>query len=236
MSYEQSLQDLLEEIETCESIVQVSKTVDTAYTTNEAIKDLNVESWKIRITDNYTWAIRSSDTSGEGVYERLDTSSFESFKDSLAASVIEHLKKVGTREYNHIKDFREKAVVPAVAVINNLTEDVYEDVMFNYRSGKDHEKLVAGIEQRKNRLRNHIVTVAEAWVKEDIAAGAKVYFDSSQVLTVDKVVRMGGSTIITFKDSELTSYNFGHINFLETWFLNVENARDILERINSISY
>lgn len=235
MKYEQSLQDLLEEIEMCESIVQVSKTVDTAYTMNEAIKDLNVESWKIRITDNYTWAIRSSDTSGEGVYKQLDTSSFESFKDSFVASVIEHLK-VETREYNHIKDFREKAVVPAITVINNLTEDVYEDVMFNYRSGKDHEKLVAGIEQRKNKLRNHIVTVAEAWVKENIAAGAKVYLDSSQVLTVDKVVRMGGSTIITFKDSELTSYNFGHINFLETWFLNVENAKDIFERINSISY
>ena len=30
MKYEQSLQDLLEEIEMCESIVQVSKTVDTA--------------------------------------------------------------------------------------------------------------------------------------------------------------------------------------------------------------
>ena len=235
MKYEQSLQDLLEEIEMCESIVQVSKTVDTAYTMNEAIKDLNVESWKIRITDNYTWAIRSSDTSGEGVYKQLDTSSFESFKDSFVASVIEHLK-VETREYNHIKDFREKAVVPAITVINNLTEDVYEDVMFNYRSGKDHEKLVAGIEQRKNKLRNHIVTVAEAWVKENIAAGAKVYLDSSQVLTVDKVVRMGGSTIITFKDSELTSYNFGHINFLETWFLNVENAKGIFERINSISY
>lgn len=235
MKYEQALQDLLEEIEMCESIVQVSKTVDTAYTMNEAIKDLNVESWKIRITDNYTWAIRSSDTSGEGVYKQLDTSSFESFKDSFVASVIEHLK-VETREYNHIKDFREKAVVPAITVINNLTEDVYEDVMFNYRSGKDHEKLVAGIEQRKNKLRNHIVTVAEAWVKESIAAGAKVYLDSSQVLTVDKVVRMGGSTIITFKDSELTSYNFGHINFLETWFLNVENAKGIFERINSISY
>ena len=121
-------------------------------------------------------------------------------------------------------------------MINNLTEDVYEDVMFNYRSGKDHEKLVAGIEQRKNKLRNHIVTVAEAWVKENIAAGMKAYLDSSQMLTVDRVVKMGSSTIITFKDSELTSYNFGHINFLETWFLNVGNARDILERINSISY
>lgn len=240
MSYKQSLQRLLDGIEKCESIVQVIKTVDPIQAMNEAIKGLSTENWKIEITDRFTWAISSTGERGMHSYKPVTPGLFEEFKDGLVASVAEHLKEEETRNYEHIRDFREKAVVPALAVISNFTEDLYEDAMYAYRRCKDHDKIVAGIEQRRKKLLDYAVVVAEEWVRENIATGTEVFYDSPSVrfpksLIVDKVTKIGGSTLITFKNTDITSTNFDSIDFLETWFMNVDDARVICDRIASIS-
>lgn len=235
MKYEQSLQELLKGIERCESIMQISKTVDPVHTMNEVIKSLSVENWKVGITDKYMWSIKSSDSGGTGIYEQLGTNSFEDFRNSLVASITEHLKKAETRSYDHIKDFREKAVVPAIAVIHNLTEDIYKDAVFRYQNSTDHEEIVAGVERRKQKLYSYLTSVAEEWTRENIAAGLRVSC-YPEVLVVDRVITIGGSVLITFKDSETTSDNFKGIDFVETWLLNVKGAKDIYTRIENLSY
>ena len=112
--------------------------------------------------------------------------------------------------------------------------------MYAYRRCKDHDKIVAGIEQRRKKLLDYAVIVAEEWVRENIATGIKVFYDSPSVrfpksLIVDKVTKIGGSTLITFKNTDITSTNFDSIDFLETWFMNVDDARVICDRIASIS-
>ena len=92
MSYKQSLQNLLDGIEKCESIVQVIKTIDPIQAMNEAIKGLSTENWKIEITDRFTWAISSTGERGMHSYKPVTPGLFEEFKDSLVASVAEHLK------------------------------------------------------------------------------------------------------------------------------------------------
>lgn len=240
MSYKKSLQRLLDGIEKCESIAQISKTIDPIYTMNEAIKGLSAENCKIGITDKYRWSINSPSDNRVDVYEQVSIGSFEAFKNSFVTSVTRHLKEEA-RNYEHIKDFREKAVALAIAVTNKLTEDIYEDVMFEYRKGKDHEKIVAGIQQRKEQLLNYADSVAEEWLRENIAPGIKVFYESPYAhspegLTVDKVTRVGNSTLITFKDTDTASENFESIDFLETWLQNEDNARGICDRISSISY
>lgn len=240
MSYKKSLQRLLDGIEKCESIAQISKTIDPVYTMNEAIKGLSAENCKVGITDKYRWSINSPSDDNVIVYEQVGIGSFEAFKNSFVASVTRHLIEEA-RNYEHIKDFREKAVALAIAVTNKLTEDIYEDVMFEYRKGKDHEKIVAGIQQRKEQLLNYADSVAEEWLRENIAPGIKVFYKSPYVhspegLTVDKVTRVGNSTLITFKDTDTASENFESIDFLETWLQNEDSARGICDRISSISY
>ena len=240
MSYKQSLQNLLDGIEKCESIVQVIKTVDPIQAMNEAIKGLSTENWKIEITDRFTWAISTTGERGMHSYKPVTPGPFEDFKAGLVASVADHLREEETRNYDHIRDFREKAVVPALAVISNFTEDLYEDAMYAYRRCKDHDKIVAGIDQRKQNLIDYAVTVAEEWVKENITTGTEVFYDSPSVrfpksLVVDKVTKIGGYTLITFKNTDITSTNFDSIDFLETWFMNVDDASAIYDRITSIS-
>ena len=240
MSYKKSLQRLLDGIEKCESIAQISKTIDPVYTMNEAIKGLSAGSCKVGITDKYRWSINSPSDDSVIVYEQVGIGSFEAFKNSFVTSVTRHLIEEA-RNYEHIKDFREKAVALAIAVTNKLTEDIYEDVMFEYRKGKDHEKIVAGIQQRKEQLLNYADSVAEEWLRENIAPGIKVFYKSPYAhspegFTVDKVTRVGNSTLITFKDTDTTSENFESIDFLETWLQNEDNARGICDRISSISY
>ena len=240
MSYKKSLQTLLDGIEKCESIAQISKTIDPVQAMNEAIKGLSTENWKIEITDRFTWAISSTGERGMHSYEKVTPGLFEDFRDSLMVSVAEHLKDVEANNYEHIKDFREKAVAPALKVISNFTEDLYEDAMYAYRRCKDHDKIVAGIDQRKQNLLDYAVSVAEEWVKENITTGTEVFYDSPSVrfpksLVVDKVTKIGGSTLITFKDTDITSSNFDSIDFLETWFVNVDDARGICDRIVNIS-
>lgn len=241
MSYKKSLQSLLDGIEKYESIIQVFKTVDSAYKINDAIESLCIGNWKVRITERYMWSINTIDDGGEDIYERIEIDSFENFKNSLVVSVTEHLKTVETRNYDHIKDFREKAAIPAAAIVDALTEDVYEDVVYIYRSGKNHGKIAASVEQRKKELLDYAETVAEEWLREHIDTGVKVIYISpydgiAQELTVDKVTNMGGYILTTFKDSDITSDNFDSIELLETWFLNVKDAKEIYERIGSISY
>ena len=240
MSYEKSLQRLLGGIEKCESIAQISKTIDPIYTMNEAIKGLSAENCKIGITDKYRWSINSPVNDEVIVYEQVGIGSFEAFKNSFVTSVTRHLVEEA-RNYEHIKDFREKAVALAIAVTNKLTEDIYEDVMFEYRKGKDHEKIVAGIQQRKENLLNYAKSVAEEWVRENIAPGIKIFYEapyspSPEGFTVDKVTKVGNSTLITFKDTDTTSENFESVDFLETWLQNEDSARGIYNRIASISY
>lgn len=238
MSYKQLLQDLLKGIERCESMLSVSKAIDAVETINATLKSLTTGDWTIGITKDFKWWISNSGKAGVTVYEKLETDSFESFKESLLKSITKHLRSNASRKYASITTFKETAVAPALDFVNKVTEDVYEDIMYDYRRRKEteasYEKIMANIAERKQALLKSASVVAEAWIRENIAPGMKIAYRFSQWLTVDKVVTTGGSTLITFKDSDETSRDFKYLNFVESWLKYADNAKDIYDRIMNI--
>ena len=237
MSYKQLLQDLLKEIERCESMLSVSKALDTVETINTTLEMLATGDWTIGITRDFKWWISNSGKAGRTVYEKLETDSFESFKDGLLKSVTKHLRSNASRKYASITTFKE-TTASALELMNKVTEDVYEDVMYDYRRSKEteasYEKIMANIAERKQLLLKSASLVAEAWTRENIAPGMVISYRYSQWLTVDKVVTTGGSTLITFKDSNETSRDFEHINFMANWLKYASNASSIYDRIRNI--
>lgn len=237
MSYNQLLQDLLKEIERCESMLSVSKALDTVETINTTLEMLATGDWTIGITRDFKWWISNSGKAGRTVYEKLETDSFESFKDGLLKSITKHLRSNASRKYASITTFKE-TTASALELMNKVTEDVYEDVMYDYRRSKEteasYEKIMANIAERKQLLLKSVSLVAEAWTRENIAPGMVISYRYSQWLTVDKVVTTGGSTLITFKDSNETSRDFEHINFMANWLKYASNASNIYDRIRNI--
>ena len=237
MSYKQLLQDLLKEIERCESMLSVSKALDTVETINTTLEMLATGDWTIGITRDFKWWISNSGKAGRTVYEKLEIDSFESFKDGLLKSVTKHLRSNASRKYASITTFKE-TTASALELMNKVTEDVYEDVMYDYRRSKEteasYEKIMANIAERKQLLLKSASLVAEAWTRENIAPGMVISYRYSQWLTVDKVVTTGGSTLITFKDSNETSRDFEHINFMANWLKYASNASSIYDRIRNI--
>lgn len=237
MSYKQLLQDLLKEIERCESMLSVSKALDTVETVNTTLEMLATGDWTIGITRDFKWWISNSGKAGRTVYEKLETDSFESFKDGLLKSITKHLRSNASRKYASITTFKE-TTASALELVNKVTEDVYEDVMYDYRRSKEteasYEKIMANIAERKQALLKSASLVAEAWTRENIAPGMVISYRYSQWLTVDKVVTTGGNTLITFKDSNETSRDFEHINFMANWLKYVSNASNIYDRIRNI--
>lgn len=237
MSYNQLLQDLLKEIERCESMLSVSKALDTVETINTTLEMLATGAWTIGITRDFKWWISNSGKAGRTVYEKLETDSFESFKDGLLKSITKHLRSNASRKYASITTFKE-TTASALELMNKVTEDVYEDVMYDYRRSKEteasYEKIMANIAERKQLLLKSASLVAEAWTRENIAPGMVISYRYSQWLTVDKVVTTGGSTLITFKDSNETSRDFEHINFMVNWLKYADNASNIYDRIRNI--
>lgn len=237
MSYNQLLQDLLKEIERCESMLSVSKALDTVETINTTLEMLATGDWTIGITRDFKWWISNSGKAGRTVYEKLETDSFESFKDGLLKSITKHLRSNASRKYASITTFKE-TTASALELMNKVTEDVYEDVMYDYRRSKEteasYEKIMANIAERKQLLLKSASLVAEAWTRENIAPGMVIFYRYSQWLTVDKIVTTGGSTLITFKDSDETSRDFKYINFMVNWLKYADNASNIYDRIENI--
>lgn len=242
MSYKQLLQDLLKEIERCESMLSVSKALDTVETINTTLEMLATGDWTIGITRDFKWWISNSGKAGRTVYEKLETDSFESFKDGLLKSVTKHLRSNASRKYASITTFKE-TTASVLELMNKVTEDVYEDVMYDYRRSKEteasYEKIVASIAERKQVLLKSVSLVAEAWVRENLVPGMEVVYEPPQNrfpsrLTVDKIVTFGGSTLITFKDSDAASHDFKDIDFIEAWSDYTDNAKDICDRIKKI--
>lgn len=237
MSYNQLLQDLLKEIERCESMLSVSKALDTVETINTTLEMLATGDWTIGITRDFKWWISNSGKAGRTVYEKLETDSFESFKDGLLKSITKHLRSNASRKYASITTFKE-TTASALELMNKVTEDVYEDVMYDYRRSKEteasYEKIMANIAERKQLLLKSASLVAEAWTRENIAPGMVIFYRYSQWLTVDKIVTTGGSTLITFKDSDETSRDFKYINFMANWLKYADNASNIYDRIENI--
>lgn len=237
MSYNQLLQDLLKEIERCESMLSVSKALDTVEAINTTLEMLATGDWTIGITRDFKWWISNSGKAGRTVYEKLETDSFESFKDGLLKSTTKHLRSNASRKYDSITTFKE-TTASALELMNKVTEDVYEDVMYDYRRSKEteasYEKIMANIAERKQVLLKSASVVAEAWTRENIAPGMVISYRYSQWLTVDRIVTTGGSTLITFKDSNETSRDFEHINFMANWLKYADNASNIYDRIRNI--
>lgn len=243
MSYNQLLQDLLKEIERCESMLSVSKALDTVEAINTTLEMLATGDWTIGITRDFKWWISNSGKAGRTVYEKLETDSFESFKDGLLKSTTKHFRSNASRKYASITDFKETAVASALELMNKVTEDVYEDVMYDYRRSKEteasYEKIVANVAERKRALLKSVPLVAEAWVRENLAPGMEVVYEPPQSrfpsrLTVDKIVTSGGNTLVTFKDSDTASHDFKDIDFVEAWSDYTDNAKDICDRIEKI--
>lgn len=237
MSYNQLLQDLLKEIERCESMLSVSKALDTVEAINTTLEMLATGDWTIGITRDFKWWISNSGKAGRTVYEKLETDSFESFKDGLLKSTTKHLRSNASRKYASITTFKE-TTASALELMNKVTEDVYEDVMYDYRRSKEteasYEKIMANIAERKQLLLKSASVVAEAWTRENIAPGMVISYRYSQWLTVDRVVTTGGNTLITFKDSDETSRDFKYINFMVNWLKYADNASNIYDRIENI--
>lgn len=243
MNYDQLLQDLLEELEKCESLREIRDSLDPTASINSILRRLDTSDWKISIGKTYGFNVETLKRLRIGDHGWLKLYSFEEFKKNVMDAVNYYLVLMEPRRYSSIKDYREKAVPVAIEIRDKITEDLYEDVMTELRRGKgdkDSKKTAKSLTTKINnyyyKLENMIESVAREWAKENLAPGMRVatILDDKD-LTIAKVVRSGSSIIVTFKNSDEAIYDLKDINTLALWIRQVKEAKDIHKRIRSFS-
>lgn len=241
MSYDQLLQDLLEELDKCESLKEIRDSLDPVTAINSILRRLDTSDWKISVGKTYGFNVETAKRLRIGDHGWLKLYSFEEFKKNVMDAVNYYLTLMESRRYSSIKDYREKAVPVAIEIRDKITEDLYEDVMAELRRGKsdkDSEKtaksLTTKIKNYRYKLKNAVESVAREWARENLAPGMKVaiVFDDKD-LTIAKVIRSGSSIIVTFKNSDEVVYDLRDINTLALWTHHVKEAKDIYKRILS---
>lgn len=240
MSYDQLLQDLLEELEKCESLKEIRNSLDSFTAVNNVLKRLNTSDWKISIGRTYGFNVETTKRIRIGNHGWLKPYSFEEFKKNVMDAVSYYLTFMESRKYSSIKDYREKAVPIAIEIRDKITEDLYEDVMAELRRGKSDKNskrtaknLTTKISNCYYKLERMVESVARAWALENLAPGMKVATTLGDKLTVAKVIRNGGSIVVTSKDSDKAIYDLKDINTLMLWIHHVKEAKDIRKRILS---
>lgn len=238
MSYDQLLQDLLEELEKCESLKEIRNSLDPFTAVNNVLKRLNTADWKISIGRTYGFNVETTKRIRIGNHGWLKPYSFEEFKKNVMDAVNYYLTFMESRKYSSIKDYREKAVPIAIEIRDKITEDLYEDVMAELRRGKDDKNskkiaknLTTKISNYYYKLVNMIRAVAKAWVIENLAPGMKVLVPDDKTYTVAKVIKNSGSIAVVLKGSDKGIYDLEELNVLTIWCHHVKEAGNIYGRV-----
>lgn len=240
MSYDQLLQDLLEELDKCESLKEIRDSLDPVTAINSILRRLDTSDWKISVGKTYGFNVETAKRLRIGDHGWLKLYSFEEFKKNVMDAVNYYLTLMESRRYPSIKDYREKAVPVAIEIRDKITEDLYEDVMAELRRGKSDKNskrtaknLTTKISNCYYKLERMVESVARAWALENLAPGMKVATTLGDKLTVAKVIRNGSSIVVTSKDSDKAIYDLKDINTLMLWIHHVKEAKDIRKRILS---
>ena len=206
MSYKQLLQDYLKKIDRYEGLKELSSSVDPVGEVNDILKKLNRDNYDISINSRFRYNVLTGNY-GVKNYRSLKIEPFEDFKAHLSEAIACNLIQEQPSHYDSLAKYEKEAVDVAIEIVDSIDENIYEELMNVLRKIKD-----ANTKQTSNNLRKKlndlyvdiqegIYTLANEWLKENIAPGVKVSVETkSGVFTVEKVIRMSGTISVKLKE------------------------------------
>lgn len=208
MSYDQLLQDYLKKIDRYEGLKELSSSVDPVGEINDILKKLNRDNYNISINSRFRYSVLTGNY-GVKNYRSLKIEPFEDFKAHLSEAIACNLIQEQPSHYEGLAEYEKEAVDVAIEIVDSIDENIYEELMNVLRKIKD-----ANTKQTSNNLRKKlndlyvdiqkgIYTLANEWLKENIAPGVKVTVETkSGVFTVEKVIRMSGTISVKLKEMD----------------------------------
>ena len=208
MSYNQLLQDYLKKIDRYEGLKELSSSVDPVGEINDILKKLNRDNYNISINSRFRYSVLTGNY-GVKNYRSLKIEPFEDFKAHLSEAIACNLIQEQPSHCESLAEYEKEAVDVAIEIVDSIDENIYEELMNVLRKIKD-----ANTKQTSNNLRKKLndlyvdiqkgmYTLANEWLKENIAPGVKVTVETkSGVFTVEKVIRMSGTTSVKLKEMD----------------------------------
>lgn len=208
MSYNQALQDYLKKIDRYEGLKELSSSVDPVGEINDILKKLNRDNYDISINSRFRYSVLTGNY-GVRNYRSLKIEPFEDFKAHLSEAIACNLIQEQPSHYDSLAKYEKEAVDVAIEIVDSIDENIYEELMNVLRKIKD-----ANTKQTSNNLRKKlndlyvdiqkgIYTLANEWLKENIAPGVKVSVETKPgVFTVEKVIRMSGTISVKLKETD----------------------------------
>lgn len=208
MSYNQALQDYLKKIDRYEGLKELSSSVDPVGEINDILKKLNRDNYNISINSRFRYSVLTGNY-GVKNYRSLKIEPFEDFKAHLSEAIACNLIQEQPSHCESLAEYEKEAVDVAIEIVDSIDENIYEELMNVLRKIKD-----ANTKQTSNNLRKKlndlyvdiqkgIYTLANEWLKENIAPGVKVSVETkSGVFTVEKVIRMSGTISVKLKETD----------------------------------
>ena len=208
MSYNQLLQDYLKKIDRYEGLKELSSSVDPVGEINDILKKLNRDNYNISINSRFRYSVLTGNY-GVKNYRSLKIEPFEDFKAHLSEAIACNLIQEQPSHCESLAEYEKEAVDVAIEIVDSIDENIYEELMNVLRKIKD-----ANTKQTSNNLRKKlndlyvdiqkgIYTLANEWLKENIAPGVKVSVETkSGVSTVEKVIRMSGTISVKLKEMD----------------------------------
>ena len=205
MSYDQLLQDYLKRIDRYEGLKELSASVDPVGEINSILKKLDRNGYSISINSRFRYSVLTGNY-GVKDYRSLKIEPFEDFKAHLSEAIACNLIQEQPNHYDNFAKYEKEAVDVAIEIVDSIDENIYEELMNVLRKIKD-----ANTKQTSNNLRKKLndlyvdiqeglYTLANEWLKENIAPGVKVSVETkSGVFTVEKVIRMSGTISVKLK-------------------------------------
>lgn len=208
MSYNQALQDYLKKIDRYEGLKELSSSVDPVGEINDILKKLNRDNYDISINSRFRYSVLTGNY-GVRNYRSLKIEPFEDFKAHLSEAIACNLIQEQPSHYDSLAKYEKEAVDVAIEIVDSIDENIYEELMNVLRKIKD-----ANTKQTSNNLRKKlndlyvdiqkgIYTLANEWLKENIAPGVKVSVETKPgVFTVEKIIRMSGTISVKLKETD----------------------------------
>lgn len=208
MSYDQLLQDYLKKIDRYEGLKELSSSVDPVGEVNDILKKLNRDNYDISINSRFRYSVLTGNY-GVKNYRSLKIEPFEDFKAHLSEAIACNLIQEQPSHYDSLAKYEKEAVDVAIEIVDSIDENIYEELMNVLRKIKD-----ANTKQTSNNLRKKlndlcvdiqkgIYTLANEWLKENIAPGVRVSVETKPgVFTVEKVIRMSGTISVKLKEMD----------------------------------
>ena len=233
MGYSEDLERLLAKIELYESLKGVGRPKPTEIV-NKVLERLNTDEWRVSIDSHFHWVVAI----GEPAISARRELRIEPLKDLKATlmDVISYALPLLTQphEYSSIKEFEEKVVNAAIELVDKIDESLYEDLMSSVRESQRDTKLI----EYNKVLQQVVPTIAEEWLKENLAPGIVVSLRNPDGFSVSnwkvkKLVKVGGAIALALEGTDHIVTDLRELDILECWKNNTSEAVDIIRKLFS---